>query len=191
MGPIRGVKGIHRLTRCLAALSRFIARLGELGLPLYKLLKKSDTFFWTKEAQVALDRLKALLSSPPVLVAPEPCEPLLLYLAATNHVVSTALVVETEEQGHALKVQRPVYFVSEVLTNTKSWYPQTQKLLYAVIMAAKKLQHYFTEHEVSVVTSFPLREVVCNRDAVGWISKWAVEIVGYDVKFVPSTAIKS
>ena len=74
---------------------------------------------------MALDRLKALLSSPPVLVAPEPYEPLLLYLAATNHVVSAALVVEREEQGHALKVQRPVYFVSEVLTDTKSRYPQT------------------------------------------------------------------
>ena len=49
-----------------------------------------------------------------------------------------------EEVGHALKVQRPVYFVSKVLTDTKSWYLQTQKLLYAVIMAAKKLQHYFT-----------------------------------------------
>ena len=66
---------------------------------------------------MALDRLKALLSSPPVLVAPEPYEPLLLYLAATNHLVSAALVVE---QGHAQKVQRPVYFVSEVLTDTEA-----------------------------------------------------------------------
>ena len=98
-------------------------------MPLYKLLKKSDTFVWTEEAQVALDRLKALLSSPPVLVTPDPCEPLLLYLAATNHVVSAALVVEREEQEHALKVQRPIFFVSEVLSATKSRYPQTQKLL--------------------------------------------------------------
>ena len=105
--------------------------------------------------------------------------------------ISAALVVEREEQGHALKVQRPVYFVCEVLTDTKSRYPQTQKLLYAVIMAAKKLQHYFTEHEVSVITSFPLGEVVRNRDAVGRISKWAVEVMGYDVKFMPRTAIKS
>ena len=71
-----------------------------------------------------------------MLVAPDPCEPLLLYLAATNHMVSAALVVETEEQGHALKVQRPVYFISEVLTDTKSRYPLTQKLLYTVVMAA-------------------------------------------------------
>ena len=71
---------------------------------------------------MALDRLKSLLSTAPVLIAPDPCEPHLPYLAATNHVVSTALVVEREELGHALKVQRPVYFVSEVLTDTKSWY---------------------------------------------------------------------
>ena len=58
-------------------------------------------------------------------------------------------------------------------------------------MTAKKLQHYFTEHEVSVITSFPLGEVVCNSDAVGRISKWAVELMGYDVKFVQRTAIKS
>ena len=58
-------------------------------------------------------------------------------------------------------------------------------------MAAKKLQHYFTEHKVSVITSLPLGEVVHNRDAVGRISKWAVEPMGYDVKFVPRTAIKS
>ena len=64
-----------------------------------------------------------------------------------------------------------MYFVSEVLTDTKSQYPQTQKLLYAIIMAAKKLQHYFTEHEVSAITSFPLGEVVRNRDTVGQISK--------------------
>lgn len=140
---------------------------------------------------MALDSLKTLLSSPSMLVALEPCEPLLLYLAATNHVVSAALVVEREEQGRALKVQRTVYFVSEVLTDNMSRYPQTQKLLYAVIMEAKKLQHYFTEHEVSVLTSFPLGEVVRNSDAMGRISKWAAELMGYDVKFVPRTAIKS
>ena len=84
-----------------------------------------------------------------------------------------------------------MYFVSEVLTDTKSRYSQTQKLLYVVIMAAKKLQHYFTKHKVSVVTSFPLREVVRNHDAVGRISKWTIELIGYDVKFVPRTAIKS
>ena len=44
MGPIHNVKGVQRLTGCLAALSRFISRLGERGMPLYKLLKKTDAF---------------------------------------------------------------------------------------------------------------------------------------------------
>jgi isochorismate hydrolase len=90
-------------------------------------------------------------------------------LPATTHVVSVALVVEREEPGHALKVQRPVYFVSDVLTEIKARYPKVQKLLYAVLMAIKKLQHYFTNHEVTVVTSFPLGEVVHSRDATGRI----------------------
>ena len=51
MGPIRNVKGMQRLTDCLAALSRFISRLGKWGMPLYKLIKKMDAFVWTEEAQ--------------------------------------------------------------------------------------------------------------------------------------------
>ena len=104
MGPIRNVKGIQRLTGCLASLSRIISRLGERGMPLYKVLKKTDTFVWTVEAQQALESLKASLTSAPILVAPERGEPLLLYVTASNHVVSAALVVEREEPGHHLKV---------------------------------------------------------------------------------------
>ena len=105
MRPIHNVKGIQRLTGCLAALSRFISRLGERGMPLYKLLKKTNAFVWTEKAQQALESLKASLTSAPILVAPEQGEPLILYITANNHVVSTALVVEREEPGHPLKIQ--------------------------------------------------------------------------------------
>ena len=70
-----------------------------------------------------MESLKASLTSAPILVAPEQGESLLLYITASNHVVSAALVVEREELGHYLKVQRPVYFVGEILTNAKVWYP--------------------------------------------------------------------
>ena len=65
MGPIWDLKGVHRVMRCLAALSRFISRLGEKGLPLYRLLRKSKRFSWTPEAEEALTKLKALLTNPP------------------------------------------------------------------------------------------------------------------------------
>jgi hypothetical protein len=71
MGPIRNMKGVQRLTGCLATLSWFISRLGEQEMPLYKLLKTLDTFIWKEEAQQALDNLKTLLTLAPVLVTPK------------------------------------------------------------------------------------------------------------------------
>jgi len=174
MGPIRDVKGVQRVTGCLAALSRFISRLGEKALPLYRLLKKVERFSWTPEAEEALNNLKKTLTFALVLVPPQPAEPLLLYVASTTQVVSVAVVVERQEEGHALPVQRPVYFVSEVLSETKARYPQIQKLIYAVILARRKLQHYFLGHPITVVSSFPLGEIIQSREATGRIAKWSV-----------------
>ena len=68
--------------------------------------------------------VKQLLTKAPILVPSTDGEPILLYIAATTQVVCAALVVEREEEGHALKVQRPVYFISEVLSDSKTRYPQ-------------------------------------------------------------------
>jgi hypothetical protein len=107
------IKDMQKLTGCMAALNRFISKLGERGLPFFKLLKHQEKFVWTPEADQALAMLKDFLSKPPVLTAPRKKEQLLLYLAATTQVVSTAIIVERQEDGHAYPVQRPVYFVSQ------------------------------------------------------------------------------
>jgi hypothetical protein len=106
-------------------------------------------------------------------------------------VVSAAIVVERREEGHALPVQRPVYFISEVLSETKIRYPQIQKLLYAVILTRRKLRHYFESNPVTVVSSFPLGEIIQSREASGRIAKWSVEIMGETISFAPRKAIKS
>jgi hypothetical protein len=113
MGLIRDLKGVQRVLGCLATLSRFISRLDEKGLPLYRLLKKHERFSWTVEAQEALDKLKATLAHAPVLTPPQDGEPLYLYAAATTQVVSAVIVVERAEEGHALPVQRLVYVDGE------------------------------------------------------------------------------
>jgi hypothetical protein len=184
------IKDMQKLTGCMAALNRFILKLGERGLPFFKLLKHQEKFAWTPEADQALAQLRDFLSKPPVLTAPRKKEQLLLYLAATTHVVSTAIIVERQEDGHAYPVQRPVYFVSEVLSESKAHYQPVQKLLYAVLITSRKLRHYFQEYSISVVTDYPLGDILRNQDATGRISKWAVKLGTLNIDLKPRTAIK-
>jgi hypothetical protein len=181
----------------MAALSRFISWLGKKGLQFYKLLKKVDKFQWTTEAQEALEALKKFLTTPPVLKPPRratpnhPAEDLLLYISCTTHVVSSALVVERAEEGHTYLVQHLVYFSSEVLGPSKKKYPQVQKLLYAVLLTAHKLRHYFDDHKVIVVSGFPIGDILHNKEAIGRIAKWASELGAHDIEFWPCTAVKT
>jgi hypothetical protein len=148
-----------------------------------------DKFQWTSEAQEALDALKEFLTTPLVLKPPhratptQPAEDLLLYISCTTHMVSTALVVERAEEGHAYPVQHPVYFISEVLGPSNKKYPQVQKLLYAVLLTARKLRHYFDDHKVIVVTGFSIGDILHNKEAIGRITKWACELGAHDIEF--------
>jgi ribonuclease HI len=106
-------------------------------------------------------------------------------------VVSAVIMVEHTEEGHALPVQRPIYYISEVLSETMARYPQIQKLLYAVVLARHMLRHYFEAHPVMVVSSFPLGEIIRNPDAADRIAKWSVELMGEMLAYAPREAIKS
>jgi hypothetical protein len=190
MRPPARVKDVQKLTGSLATLSRFISRLAERALPFFKLLLKSEPFSWTEEAEQAFQELKQHLVSLPILVAPEPGEPLYLYTAAVVEAVSMVLVIERpapenqepEDSGPAvgvLTIQRPVYYISEVLHEAKTRYLETHKLLYVVLVVSRKLRHYFQAHRVVVVTSFPLRAILYNSNATGNIAKWAVELAEF------------
>jgi hypothetical protein len=105
-------KDVMKLTGMVAALGRFISKLGEKGLPFFKLLKKANKFVWDDEAQKAFEALKESLTTPPIMTPKET----LLYISATTNVATTVLVAEREEEGQSYSVQRPVY-----ITQARSW----------------------------------------------------------------------
>jgi hypothetical protein len=224
MRPPARIKDVQKLMGSLAALSRFISRLVERALPFFKLLRKSGPFSWTEEAERAFQELKQHLVSLPIVVAPEPGEPLYLYIAAAIEVVSMVLVVERTSQhpqgsqkvplgegggptttmvmdGQEFEgsgptagvrtIQKPVYYVSEVLHEAKARYLETHKLIYAILVASRKLCHYFQAHRVVVVTSFPLRAILHNSNAIGNIAKWVAELAEFQLDFQPHHAVKS
>jgi hypothetical protein len=103
-----------------------------------------------------------------ILSPPSPLEPLLLYVAASKAAVSVALVREVEtEKG---KLQCPAYFVSEALSGSKLLYSELEKIAYAVIMATRKLRHYFEAHKVTMLMDQPLNDLFINKEASSRIS---------------------
>jgi hypothetical protein len=116
----------------MVGLSRFISRLSKRGMPFYKLIKKVDKVQWTPKAQEAFKALKKFLATPLVFKPPNRAtadqltENMLLYISCTTHIVSSALVVERKEEGHAHLVQHLVYFISEVLGLYKIKYPKSR-----------------------------------------------------------------
>ena len=88
--------------------------------------------------------LQKKLSTPPILAVPKEREKLYLYTAARSSVVSTTLIVERTKEGKVQSIQRPILYLSMLLTKSQQRYPHYQKLLLAIIMTSRKVSHYFT-----------------------------------------------
>lgn len=125
MQPPTNRKQVQRLTGRLAALSRFIARSAERGLPFSRVLRDSDLFQWGPEQQQAFDELKKYLTKLTTLTKPSVGAVLLIYLAASPTTVS-AVLVEDKKHGNKMK-QFPIYFVSEALSGAKLNYSELKK----------------------------------------------------------------
>ena len=88
-------------------------------------------------------------------------------------------------------MQHPVYFVSSLLQGARSRYSGVQKLLFGLLMASRKLRHYFQAHEITVVTRLPLQRILHNPDATGRIVEWALELSSFGLKFESTSTIQS
>jgi ribonuclease HI len=189
MEPPSTKKGAQRLTGRLASLNRFISRSAERNLPFFEVLKSAEVFQWGPIQQKAFEELKQYLIDLTTLTPPAPGAPLLLYVAASHSAVSAALV--QEKLDGQVKKQAPIYFVSEVLSLSKKNYTELEKVLYAVLMASRKLQHYFQAYNIVVPSSQPLKDIMRNREATGRIGKWAAELNEFCIDYVHRSSIQS
>jgi hypothetical protein len=122
---------------------------------------------------------------------PEPHQNLQHCISATRNVVSTSIIVEWGESDTNHKIQYPVYFISDVLSDYKTRYFHIMKLTYALLITSHKLFHYFQAHQIDVHTSSTLDEILNNREAIGKIAKWVIEFSMYNIVYKPRTAIKA
>jgi ribonuclease HI len=189
MEPPRSRKGAHRLIGRLPSLNRFILRSAKRNLPFFEVLKSAEVFQWGPNQQKAFKELKQYLIELTTLTPPSSGFPLLLYVAASHAKVSVALVQEKQE-GQARK-QVPVYFVSEVLNASKKYYTEIDEVLYAVLMASRKLQHYFQAYHIIVPSSEPLKDIMRNREATRRVGKWGAELNAFTIDFVYRSSIQS
>jgi len=115
-------------------------------------------------------------------------------LGATGPATQEPSVVtegKTNPVARVRTIQKPVYYISEVLHEAKARYLEMHKLIYAIIIASRKLRHYFQAHRVVVVTSYPLRAILHNSNATGNIAKWAAGLAEFQLDFQPHHAVKS
>jgi hypothetical protein len=156
------VKDVQKLTGRVEALNRFIPRAAERSLPFFQVLQSTKNFQRYEAQKQAFQELKDYLSNMTKLCPLEPKSPLMLYLSASNSVVSAVLVQEKEE-GKLKHI--PIYFTSEALSGSKLFYSELEKIAYAVVMAARKLRHYFEGHRIRVITNQPLNDLFANKEA--------------------------
>ena len=177
-----GIKEVQRLTGRIAALSRFVSRASDKCQPFFQVLKKA--FQWDEKCEEAFTALKTYLSSPPILVSPVERELLTLYLAVSDFSTSAVLVRDRE------RVQHPVYYCSRALRGAEERYPRMEKLILALVTAARKLRPYFQAHTIEVPTEYSMKQVLHKPEVFERLMKWAIELSEFDIRYKPKTAIK-
>ena len=89
------------------------------------------------------------------------------------------------------KVQRPIYYVSRALRDAEIRYTKLEKLIYALLIAARRLRPYFQGHTVTLLTDQLIKAVLHRADASGRIAKWAIELTEFDINYQPRPTVKA
>lgn len=137
-------------------------------------------FECTPDCEAAFQNIKQYLQSPPpILVPPWSGETLHLYVSKSLFVISVVLCTKCQIVFHL------VYYVSHVLQAVETRYSSLEKHIFALIIVARKLWHYFQTHPVIMHTKAPIYKSLYKSNVAGCIMRWPIELYEYDIEYTP------
>ncbi|GKE34408.1 reverse transcriptase domain-containing protein [Tanacetum coccineum] len=107
-----------------------------------------------------------------------------MYLSASQGAVGVVLMTERDS------IQTPVYFVSRALQGPELNYTPMEKLVLALVFAAKRLRRYFQAHPIAVITDQPIKQVMSRPDVAGRLQKWSIMLGEHNITYRPRTSVK-
>ncbi|XP_028070435.1 uncharacterized protein LOC114272919 [Camellia sinensis] len=184
--PSHSQKELNKFLGKVSCIQRFIPALVEISAPFGSLLKGDAKFEWNKEHQKAFERIKAALTSPQTMIAPQPGMPLMLYLTSTPKSIGALLVQDVDG------AERPVYYISRKIRGAEVRYTPVERHCFALVFTAQKLRHYFLVHQIQIVTiSDPIRYLLSKPALTGKVARWLLALGEFEITCVAPKAIKT
>ncbi|KAL0383101.1 UNVERIFIED_CONTAM: hypothetical protein Scaly_0597400 [Sesamum calycinum] len=182
----RNIHELKSLQGKLAYLQRFISNLAGRCQPFSRLMKKDVQFQWDETCDKAFKSIKSYLMKPPVLVAPVPGRPLILYVAAQERSVGILLAQKNNEGK-----ENALYYLSRTITPNELKYSPIEKLCLTLIFSIQKLKHYFQSHSIHLVSKAnPLKYVMAKPVLSDRLAKWYLQLQQFEITYVPQKAVK-
>ncbi|KAJ1396549.1 Ribonuclease H-like superfamily [Sesbania bispinosa] len=148
--------------------------------------REKTPFVWGKAQQDSFDKIKQIMVSPQVMSPPLAQHPLRIYIVVTGKSISGLIAQEIEG------TERPVCYLSRVLKDVETRYPQQERYCLALVYAAQKYRHYFQAHTMEVMTkSEGIKYMLQNPSPTGRVSRWALMLSEYDLKIVHPQRLRS
>ncbi|XP_019265385.1 PREDICTED: uncharacterized protein LOC109242945 [Nicotiana attenuata] len=186
MPEIRNIYELKSLQGKLAYLRRFISNLAGKCQPFSRLMKKGVPFEWDHACSNAFDNIKSYLKRPPVLAAPIPGKPLILYIAAHERSVG-ALLAQENSKGK----ENSLYYLSRMMKPNELKYSPIEKLCLALVFSIQKLKHYFQAHVVRLISQEnPIKFVMSKHVLSDRLARWYLQFQQFEIVYVPQKAMK-
>ncbi|XP_034708982.1 uncharacterized protein LOC117932047 [Vitis riparia] len=170
----------------LQYIRRFIARLTDICEPIFRFLRKNQPTVWYDNCQLAFEKIKEYLLSPPVLVPPMSGRPLLLYLLVSDMALGFMLAL-LDDSGK----KRAIYYLNKRMLEYEMRYVMIECLYLALVWATNRLRHYMTEYSVHLISRLDSLRYLFDRPALtSRLMKWLVFFTEFDIQYVSQKSIK-